>query len=66
MRIVGQWRTWAALSNEQAVANAREAATALSRLRVEREEVELYLARLHALREPPAVVADARVAGDPR
>ena len=45
MRIVGQWRRWAATSNEQSIANAREASTALSRARVEREEVELFLAR---------------------
>jgi hypothetical protein len=31
-------------SQERAVANARRAATELSRLRVEREDVELYLA----------------------
>ncbi len=30
-------------SNEEAVANARAATTALSRLRVERDDVELYL-----------------------
>ena len=32
--------------NEQAVRNARDAATSLSRARVEREEVELYLAEV--------------------
>ncbi len=32
-------------SNEAAVRNAREAATNLSRMRVEREEIELYLAK---------------------
>jgi hypothetical protein len=37
------WR-WAAVSNERAVANAREAATECSRRRVERAEVEQYLA----------------------
>jgi hypothetical protein len=35
------WR-WAVRSNEDAVANARAASTALSRLRVEREEAEVY------------------------
>ena len=35
------WR-WAVQSNQAAVANARAATTTLSRLRVEREEVELY------------------------
>jgi hypothetical protein len=38
--------TWAVRSNEAALCNARVAATALSRARVEREEIELYLARL--------------------
>ena len=37
------WR-WAAVSNERAVANARAAATECSRRRVERAEVEQYLA----------------------
>ncbi|MDO9455320.1 hypothetical protein [Nocardioides sp.] len=37
-------RTWAAASNEQAVTNARAASTECSRRRVERTEVELYLA----------------------
>jgi hypothetical protein len=37
------WR-WAATSNERAVANARAAATECSRRRVERAEVELFLA----------------------
>ena len=34
---------WAAQSNESAVGNARGAATRLSRLRVERQEIELFL-----------------------
>jgi hypothetical protein len=34
---------WGERSNARAVANARAATTALSRLRVEREEVELFL-----------------------
>ena len=41
------WRL-GARSNEQAVANARAASTDLSRRRVERDEVELYLQRRHA------------------
>ncbi|WP_341925112.1 hypothetical protein [Nocardioides psychrotolerans] len=39
---------WAAASNERAVVNAREAATACSRRRVERLEVELFLESLIA------------------
>jgi len=39
------WR-WAVASNERAVANARAAATECSRLRVERAEVEQFLAVL--------------------
>jgi len=39
----GLWR-WAAVSNERAVANARAAATECSRIRVERAEVEQFLA----------------------
>ncbi len=39
------WR-WAVASNERAVANARAAATECSRLRVERAEVEQFLAGL--------------------
>ncbi len=35
---------WSRTSNEVAVANARVASTELSRLRVEREDVELFLA----------------------
>ncbi|GAA1475826.1 hypothetical protein GCM10009623_02720 [Nocardioides aestuarii] len=65
MRVTMVVLRWAARSNERGLANAREAATALSRLRVEREEVELYLARRHAL-PPQAVVTDVRVAGEPR
>jgi len=37
------WR-WAMASNDRAVANARAAATECSRLRVERAEVEQFLA----------------------
>ena len=39
---------WAAGSNARAVVNAREAATECSRRRVERVEVELFLASLAA------------------
>ena len=35
---------WASASNAAALANARAASTELSRLRVEREDVELFLA----------------------
>ncbi|MGH3346254.1 MAG: hypothetical protein ACRDO4_04685 [Nocardioides sp.] len=54
------WR-WAVSSNEQAVENARQATTALSRGRVEREEVELFLRERYD--EPVAVAAP--VALDP-
>ena len=45
------WKPWAvaqlvgSLSHEGAVANARGAATELSRMRVERVEIELYVAQ---------------------
>jgi len=38
---------WAHGSHEAALANAREAATELSRRRIERDAVELYLAERH-------------------
>ena len=41
------WR-WAVASNERAVANARAAATECSRARVERAEVEQFLASVSA------------------
>jgi hypothetical protein len=44
------WR-WAVASNERAVANARAAATECSRLRVERVEVEQFLAGLPSTAE---------------
>jgi len=44
-------------SNERAVENARGASTALSRGRVEREEVELFLRERYA--EPVALAAPA-------
>ena len=37
--------TWSRRSNDDAVRNARLAATELSRLRVDREEIEQYVAR---------------------
>ena len=45
------WR-FGARSNEQALVNARAATTALSRRRVERDEVELYLRDRYADRRP--------------
>jgi hypothetical protein len=36
---------WARVSNDRAVVNARVGSTALSRRRVEREDVELFLRR---------------------
>lgn len=45
--------TWARSSNERAIGNARAAATELGRRRVERQEVELFLAG----RRAPAVAA---------
>jgi hypothetical protein len=50
------WR-WAVSSNDRAVENARQASTSLSRGRVERQEVELFLRERYA--EPVAVVAPA-------
>jgi hypothetical protein len=50
------WKPWAvaqfvgSLSHAGAVANARGAATELSRLRVERNEIELYVAQRAAQR----------------
>jgi len=46
---------WARGSNRRSVDNARGASTELSRLRVEREEVEIFL-RDHGVRRAPAVV----------
>ena len=37
------WRSWATTSNAVAVDNARLASTELSRRRVEREDVDLFL-----------------------
>ena len=51
------WKPWklATRSHERAVANARAASTELNRRRVERVEVELYVAQRAATR---AVLAD--------
>jgi hypothetical protein len=45
---------WGRASNQRAVDNARTAATELSRRRVERDEVELYLAQLGTRRAASA------------
>lgn len=47
------WR-WAGASNERAVENARVAAVECSRRRVERAEVELFLASLRPVAAPAA------------
>ena len=48
------WKPWelSTRSNERAVANARGACTELSRLRVERDEIELFLVQLLQTRSP--------------
>jgi hypothetical protein len=57
------WTPWSAVtgwgraSNTTAVENARAAAVACSRARLERIEVELYVAELAARRERPAITA---------
>jgi hypothetical protein len=44
-----RWRwSWAVASNARAIENARRASAALSRGRVEREEVELFLRARYA------------------
>ena len=51
-----RWRwDWAVASNARAIENARQASTALSRGRVEREEVELFLRSTNAGPGPSAV-----------
>jgi hypothetical protein len=47
---------WGHASNAGAVANARTSSTELSRLRVEREDVELFLAELRGTRPATARV----------
>lgn len=54
------WR-WAVASNDRAVANARVAATACSRARVERAEVAQFLSALaETYAEGPALGAPVR------
>jgi hypothetical protein len=59
------WKPWdvaqlvGARSHEVAVANARNAATELSRLRVERNEIELYVAQRAAQRPTRRAVEPA-------
>ena len=57
---------WGARSNKGSVANARAATTVLSRLRVEREETELFLRQRYAARATIGGVADVRSAGGSR
>jgi hypothetical protein len=59
------WR-WAVVSNERAVANARVAATECSRLRVERAEVEQFLAAYDADRLGSTVEVRAKAAATGR
>ena len=59
MRWIGHW---GARSNERAVVNARAATTTLSRLRVEREEVELYLRQRYGVGTTTPVADVRRVA----
>ncbi len=56
---------WARRSHERSLDNARNATTALSRLRVERQEVELFCLERYAAPSRPALV-DVRVAGAAR
>jgi hypothetical protein len=42
--------SWGLASNARAVANARTAATELSRARIERDDVDLFLTELHLAR----------------
>jgi len=67
MRSLSQVKTWwrVLTSQEQALVNAREAAIVLSRSRVEREEVALFLEEHAASARRPAlrrVVPSARQA----
>jgi hypothetical protein len=49
---------WALFGQDKAVANARAAATAMSRRRVERDEVELYLEELLSAPDVASVPSD--------
>jgi hypothetical protein len=61
-----RWRwSWAVASNARAIENARRASTALSRGRVEREEVELFLRQRYGV-GGVAPDADARSAASSR
>lgn len=51
------------LGHQRAVANARAASREASRRRVQREEVELYLERLHGSRQPARLDASRRWVG---
>ncbi len=51
--MIWAWQ-WAVSSHQRAVENARQASTALSRGRVEREEVELFLRQRYAEPRPVA------------
>ena len=62
---MGWMRHWAERSNARAVANTRAATTTLSRLRVEREEVELFLRQRYGAGATRAV-ADVRSAAATR
>jgi hypothetical protein len=48
---------WGRASNSTAVENAREAAIACSRARLERIEIDLYVEELAARRERPSITA---------
>ena len=67
---VAMWKPWewASASNAGALANARDGATELSRRRVERQDVELFLAahaeRVARLAAVPVVVPVAAVRSD--
>ena len=61
MSVSSVWR-WAVASNERAVANARAAATECSRLRVERAEVEQFLAAYAATPVASTVEVAAKAA----
>lgn len=55
------WR-WAGTSNVRAIENARLASVECSRRLLERTEIELYLAALHAPAPAPAAPAPRRPA----
>lgn len=66
IRTLQRWTLgWAALSNERAVANAREAATLCGQALVERHEVEAFLTAHAASLTPPnrRQAGEARVGG---